>query len=461
MQDHVAALTPVFAAVEDRLHALDEAEQGLAPDVRALLRRFAAWLDAGAGDSQALREALQTFGDAADATDMSDSARSPWGRALRLGLAARLAQLVEGWQACVQLRGDIDRGLLGAPMPTRDLSASAAQALHRDHGMAALSALAAFLAVGAACAFWMLTAWPMGSAAAMMAAVFCSFFATMDDPVPMIHGFLKYTLWSVPIAALYVLVLLPLVRDIASLALVCAPVFLLLGCFIARPATAMAGMAVLFGVAGALSAHDTATADFVSFLNSTIGQVVGIVIAARTTRLVRSVGADWMARRIQRATRRELGELAAGHGEAWRDDGFAARALDRIGLLAPRVAQQDGSTATAEALRDLRLGGDIVALQRTLAALPLGAVVKIRALLAELARLFRQRDATLRPAALLQQLDAGLAATLDATAGHGRRSPEQGLAVAALVGLRRHLFGDAPPPAGAAFTPHPQAEAAT
>ena len=424
MQDGVAALTPVFAAVEDRLQALMEAEGALAPDVSAPLGELSAWMNAGAGDSGPLKTSLARLGEAKT---------SAWSHALRLALAARLEQLVDGWQACVQLRADIDLGLTGAAMPSRANIASSSQALHLDRGMALLSAFAAFLAVGAACAFWMFTAWPMGSAAAMMAAVFCSFFASQDDPAPMIHGFLKFTLWSMPVSAVYVLVLLPLVTDMPTLALACAPAFLLLGCFIARPSTAAGAMAMVFGVAGTLSAHDTGTADFVSFLNSMTGQALGITIAALTTRLVRSVSADWMARRIQRATRRELGELAAGRLNASRDDGFAARMLDRIGLIAPRVADAD-SSATREALRDLRLGADIAALQASLAGLPQAAAHSIRGVLAELARSpsGSQRDE------LLGRLDDGLRATLDAAA------PSR-LAVAALVGLRRNLFNTTPP----------------
>ena len=58
--------------------------------------------------------------------------------------------------------------------------------------------------------------------AAMFAAVFCSFFATMDDPVPAINNFMRFTLWSAPVSALYVLVLLPLVHDFGMFVLVAA-----------------------------------------------------------------------------------------------------------------------------------------------------------------------------------------------------------------------------------------------
>lgn len=451
MQDRVAALTPALSAVEDRLQALAQAEVGLAPDVAALLAQAAQWLREEAApeaDDARRAERLRALRRAIEALPDAGARPQPtaWGRALRIGLAGRLGELVDGWTACAQLRQDIDRGLQGAA-PLRRTAALGNRVLHRDHGMALLSAFAAVLAICLCGAFWILTGWPMGSAATMMAAVFCCFFATMDDPVPAIHGFLKWTLWSVPVSALYVLVLMPLVRDFGMLALVCAPLFLLLGVNLARPTRFMAAMALLFGVSGTLAMHDTANADLVSFVNSMIGQVFGVVVASRVTRLVRSVGADWSARRIQRATWRELGEMAAAAQPQFaKSDDYAVRMLDRIGLLAPRIAQAGGSVegvAADDALRDLRMGADIAVLQRVRAQLPPAVSA---ALLGGIARFFRERGegrANARPAGLLPQIDAALWAVLgprEAAAAGASRA-----AVTALVGLRRNLFPDAPP----------------
>ena len=305
MQDHVAALTPLLAGVEDRLRAL-EAHGGLPDDVRALLDRLSPWLTLPADQAEARLPALRAQLDALTGADARDRlADDPWARLLRVALAQRLGELLDGWLHCVHLRADIDRGLSGAPMPARPASTPDGPKLHLDLGMALWSGAAALIAILVCCAFWILTGWPMGAAAAMMAAIFCCFFASMDDPVPAINGFLAWTLWSMPFGALYVLVLLPLVQDMWTLMAVCAPVFLLLGAFIGRPATVGAALPFLFGVMGTLVMHDTAQADLTSYLNSMSGQLAGIFVAARVTRLMRSVGADWSARRIQRATWRE------------------------------------------------------------------------------------------------------------------------------------------------------------
>jgi uncharacterized membrane protein YccC len=466
MQDRVAALTPALSAVEDRLQALEQAEGALAPDVAAVLAQAAQWLreeaEPASGDAAARAERLQALRRSIDALSATPSSNNddavqpitPWGRALRIGLAGRLEELVDGWTACAQLRLDIDEGLKGAA-PLRRTAALGNRALHRDYGMALLSALAAVIAICLCGAFWIVTGWPMGSAATMMAAVFCCFFATMDDPVPAIHGFLKWTLWSIPISAVYVLVLMPMVQDFGMLVAVCAPLFLMLGLYLARPTHFMPAMALLFGVAGTLALHDTASADLVSFLNSMVGQIVGVLVAARVTRLVRSVGADWSARRIQRATWRELGDMAASSQPQYaQSDAYAVRMLDRIGLLAPRIAQAGGTVegvAANDALRDLRMGADIAVLQRVRAQLPLATSA---ALLGGISRFFRQRGEgriAPRPQGLLPQIDEALGAVL---AARDASSSASRSAITALVGLRRNLFPDAPPMLAA---PHPGA----
>ncbi|MFT4172496.1 MAG: FUSC family protein [Rhodocyclaceae bacterium] len=455
MQDRIAAMTPALSAVDDRLNALLTAYGHVPRDIADGLARTRAWLErqrAAVGPGrheetqfEALLTDIRALGEAPDADD--------WRRALRIGLACRLEELLHGWRTCMRLRTDIDATLHGGVVPGRT-AALGNRVLHRDYGMALLSGLAAMVAIALCCAFWILTGWPSGSGAAMMAAVFCCFFAGMDDPVPLIQGFLKYTLWSVPLSAVYVLVLFPLVQDVGMLALICAPTFIVLGLFVARPATTGSGMAMLFGVAGTLALYDTANADLPGFINSTLAQVIGIVAAAWVTRLMRSVGGAWSARRIQRAIWRELGVLATmrnpGHDQA-----YAVRMIDRIGLLAPRVAQAGGTiegVLADDVLRDLRVGADIVALQQMRGQ---AHAASCGALLDDIAALFNARGAghtAAPPPALLGRIDAALQASL-ASLGqaptHAARS-----ALASLVGLRRNLFPQAAPTLGSPLEAH-------
>lgn len=448
MQDRIASLMPTVSAVEDRLIALEQAEGRLAPDVVQMLERTATWLSlqdfkaphaARAPLHAQLRSDIQQF--AMQEWDRHEA----WQRLLRVALATRLAELVDAWDACVRLRHDIDAGIKGERLQSRRLASLSHRALHLDHGMAFLSALAAVLAICLCGAFWILTEWPVGSAATMMAAIFCSFFATMDNPVPAIRGFLKYLLWSLPLSVFYVLVMLPNVQDFGMLVAVCAPVFLVLGCYMARPQNMMAAMGVLLGgFFGTLAMYDTGTVDMITFVNSMIGQIAGIVAAGVVTALVRTVGVDWAARRIQRANWRELSELAQPTASARQLDAYAVRMLDRIGLLAPRIAQAGGKidgVAKDEALRDLRVGADLVSLQRQ--NIPMESP-RIAGVLADIGRYFALRGSNNAVAQLTPELLAHIDEVLGYAAGRPDSTPQWRSAVTALVGLRRNLFPAAP-----------------
>lgn len=447
LQDAMAEMTTLLAAVEDCLEALIEAEGRIAPDVELALAEASHWLSndwakaapaarAAAAEPAAvaalasLQAALRTLGDTAPSPQDGNARDSDWRRGLRIGLAVRLDDLVHGWQRCEALRRGIDAGLGGAASRAQRAPRLDHRVMHRDPGMALRSAVAAVLAICLCSAIWILTAWPSGAAAAMMAAVFCCFFATLDDPSPSIHQFLRFTLYSLPISLVYVL-LLPGVQDFGALALLCAPSLLVLGALTARPATAVAGLVMAFGVLGTLALHDTGNVDMPSFINSNLGQVVGIMAAALVTRLVRSVGADRSASRIRRAVQRELGKLAAAPRAEAAHAAYAVRMLDRIALLLPRLALVDPALrdeATAAVLRDLRTGTDIVALQEARPTVP-----ALASLLRDIARHLRHVPDPTLPSRV-EALLSGLLATGAGRFGDDRR------AIAALVGLRRSLW---------------------
>jgi uncharacterized membrane protein YccC len=248
---------------------------------------------------------------------------------------------------------------------------------------------------------------------------------------------------SIPISAFYMLVVMPAVQSFEILALVLAPCFLALGVYIARPTTTGRAMATLFGVAGMLSMQDTGTMDLVSFINSMLAQLAGIGAAAVFTRLLRSVSADWTARRLLRAGWRELASLADSR-RAPSVAAVSARMVDRIGMLTPRLAmsapQQDGSGLDAlHAFGDLRIGLNVAQLRQL--SPQLGRQQEgLARLMRDLAASFRARPQAGDETGLLQRVDAALRDVCAAAPGAAQRD-----AVAALAGIRRGLFPDAAP----------------
>jgi len=444
MQDQISALTPAVSAVEDRLRALQANDQPLPEPVSALLNDISEWINAGA---QASHETAVQLRAAVTRLPPAIDSHSTWRDALLASLMTRLRELIDTYDGCLALRREIRAGLEGAPLRTpmrtqrsnRDPNA----ALHRDHGMALLSALAAGVAISVCCAFWIGTAWSNGATAALMAAIFSCFFASQDNPVPGIMQFLTYTVYSIPLSALYLLGIMPAIHSFEMLALAMLPTAFVLGIFIARPASAGKAMAMLFGFLGTMALQDTNTADVVSFIDTQVAQCMGVATAAIIAAIFRTVSADWSARRIQAANWKELATLASSPRAPSRHT-YTARMLDRIGLLQPRLAlaQRPDDLVAADALKDLRVGRDITELQRARRHLPM-AEPTIQPVLNSLAQFFRARSSWRigeKTPEFLAQIDRALSSVAATPQGLAARDR----AVVALVGIRRAFFPDAP-----------------
>lgn len=443
LQERLSQFVPVVSGIEDRLAALrDMGATGVSAHWSALLQDVVTLVETPkqvdiARDGGRLHERI-------------DELAPPvlrglgWTGMIEVNLAARLHRLVDIAVEIRALRQHIDAGVQGRlPREIRSTPGVPASALHRDRGMALLSAFAAVVAVLLCCAFWILTGWPAGAAAPMMAAVLCCFFSTQDNPVPFIRGFLDYTIYSIPVSALYLLVLLPAAHNFETLVLVCAPTFLLLGIFVARPSTFGRAFPFLFGVTGTLALMDTDTADMMSFTNGMLSQIAGLVAAAVITSMFRRVGAAWTARRLLKAGWSELARLGGGEKTTLAE--FSARTVDRIGLLAPRLAlaaksqsnQQDLQDLQAtDALRDLRIGLNMTLLQQVRPQLGRGDTA-LGPLMTQLSQHFKRLPAIDKDGEshLLGALDNALRAICEGTHDAPQRE-----ALAALTGIRRDMF---------------------
>jgi uncharacterized membrane protein YccC len=312
-----------------------------------------------------------------------------------------------------------------------------------DRGMAAWSGLATATALVVCCALWIATGWNDGAVAAEMVAVTCSFFAAQDNPVPMIVGFLRWTVVALLMDFVLLFALLPMVHDFPVLLLVLAPPFLVCGVMMAIPSLAFPGMAIVVIGSTLLSLQNTCDADFTSFLNGGIAAVIGMAMAAVATAIIRSVGAEWSARRQMRWAWSALEIAALERGQRNRA-AFAARMLDRLSQLMPRLAaaDADNDTAANRLLAELRVGFNIVDLRRARHALPGQACAAIDAMLDQLAAYFHchATGAPTDPASLRDGIDAALTAIIALADGEGRRD-----ALLGLVGVRSSLLPDAPP----------------
>ncbi|WP_271300527.1 FUSC family protein [Sphingomonas sp. CV7422] len=418
MQDRLVLLIPLVSAIEDRWRQLREQTP---MEVAAAVASVRGWVSDSALSAEPVLAELHAARTAADTTT--------WRDLLALNLLARLEELVLALGETRALAAAVAQPGSRPPVSV----ASVTRPLHRDYGLAALSAFATLLCVLGCCLFWIATGWPEGAVAAMIAAVVCCFFATLDDPVPAQRGFLIWTIASLPLAALYLFAILPAIDGFAMLTLAMAPPLLAMGAVMALPSWYGRMVPMLIGFAGGLALTNRFTVDAASFFNGNVAQVIGIAAAMMTTRLVRSIGAGTAIRRLRRAGWRDLAQLAerpvdtaAGQVTAWR-----SRMLDRVGLLASRIGEVEDEErdAAAATLRELRVGLSIAQIA------PLADQAPLRSALARHFRDLARGDEATPSAELLAQIDEALAA------GQAIADPAQRRdAMVNLVGLRRNVF---------------------
>ncbi|MCE4281352.1 FUSC family protein [Xanthomonas hortorum pv. vitians] len=337
-------------------------------------------------------------------------------------------------------RSSLLQRLTGSPRNTADAPAPASTARHIDFGMAAFSALSAGFALMAYCVLWIGIGWEGGGNGAMMAAVTAAFFAAQDDPAPSMLTFLTWAVVASVVAGIYLFGIFPAIHDFPMLVLVLAAVFLPIGALLHRPKSMLIALPLVVNLTALLSLQNTYNANIQSFVNAAVAMVLGIGFAVVLTRLFRSVGAEWSARRLVRQGWRTLAEAAEGHGAQDRQQ-FASRMLDLLGLLAPRLAltPEGSDLASVDMLNEVRVGLNILQLRSARHGLPQLSREAVDAILAEVAAHYRQQVAHKRPLpgpdALRDRLDASLTRVGKVPAGTHRDE-----ALLGLIGLRYSVF---------------------
>jgi len=430
-------LIPVLSGIDDRLKALREAD-GVDGLTRTALAAVADWLEAGA-DFETARSLQRRLEDWKSANLGAD-----WRALLRHSLLSRLQDLLTDLGEAHLLHHGLHAPI--GPLPA-ELAASMAKRtrkrLHRDPAMAVLSGLSAFLTIMIVCVLWIETGWTDGASAAALAGVYCALFAALDDPAPAIRGFGVMFAIATPVAALYEFAILPGIDGLPLLLLFISPIFLLSGMLMVERRTGPAATAFVIGFASDIALQETYSADFAAFVNSNTAIFVSLFIAILVTRAIRSISVDTAAQRLLVRTWKQLAVLARSPGMIDPAE-LAAEMVDRLGLLAPKLAAaQSSSVSGQDVLTDLRIGINIALIQQYRAALPAGEGAPLTDLLQRVGAHFSALSAGrgAPPAsATLPVLDSCLRASVAASAvSDTRRS-----GIAALVGLRRNLFPDAP-----------------
>ena len=440
LDERLVAMLPRLTGIEDRIAALRRC--GSLPDeVAKLIAEISRWFA-----QQQIGIEPEDFRRAGAAILSATGPQSGWADLLTVSLVVRLDELIDSWQRCLEL-SKLTRNppAVGGHRLRAIFAPRTAKPLHRDHGIAALSALTAAFAMTVGTVFWIATAWPNGAEAVGFVAVACSLFAAVDDPSLGMLTFIIGTVASLPIVAVYQFGILPAIDDYTALMISLAPALLPIGIVMAIPKYASMGLALAFGFSVQLAIQPNYTADMATFLNSSTAVVLGFTVGLGVTRLTRALGAQTAARRLLRAGWKDLADLADGNINPTRAE-WTSRMLDRVGLLLPRMSQaalSDVELQTADALHDLRTGINLIDLQQIAARLTERGRETMARVLTGTAWHFRYfargRRHILSPV-LLSDIDALIGDILAVGSG-----PDRIKGLAAIVGLRRDLYPDAAP----------------
>ena len=448
LQDRLSALVPILSTIEDRLGVLRNSNTGmLSREWQKLMDDIADWAAIGVenepGNAIRLRKRID------NATPVI-SADSHWEDMLLANLAAELYRLVDICEDCFDLRRQINIGLSGAMPPAEPRKPKVSTtSLHVDRRLALSSAFAAMMATSLSCLFWVISGWPMGFCAPMMAGMYSMFFATMDNPVPILKVQLFYTLLSTPVAGLYLLLFLPSAHSFEMMMLVFAPFLLWFGTYLSKPATMIKVIPFMFTTLATLTMFDMGSANMTSFINSQVSQAIGAGMAVLFTALFRIANIEAITRRLVKTMWTDISRL----GKAIRAPSVmevSVRMVDGISLLAPRlalarkngVASEPGYLSAMNILSDLRVGLNMTRLLRLMPKLQRQGI-PVHPVLENLSAFYEDRmkdDSGKDVPVLLDKIDTTLYQL-----ARSHHNVQQNDAIAALAGIRRDLFPDALP----------------
>lgn len=266
-------LLPVVDALDDALYALERRTPELVAQFAPLLAKADEWLQGTARDASV--ERWQALRDELEALQPSPEALDDRRQLLMSNALYRLGEWIDLWQDCRSLQHAI-----------QSESQAPWRAVYRhwrlgrltpflDRGLMLYSAGSTVLAIIVASVLWILLGWTDGGSAVILAAVACSFFASMDDPAPQIYRFFFWTAMSVLFASLYLFLILPNLHDFPMLVLAFAVPFICVGTLTVQPRFYLGMLLTIVNTSSFISIQGAYDADFLSFANSNLAGPMG------------------------------------------------------------------------------------------------------------------------------------------------------------------------------------------
>jgi uncharacterized membrane protein YccC len=171
----------------------------------------------------------------------------------------------------------------------------------------------AFVVIGAAALFWIVTEWPNGTGAITFAAIGIIVFAPRaDQAYTAVVSFMVGTAISVILVAIIEFAVLPKLQSFAAFSLAIGLVLVPAGAGIAQPWQTMVFTAITGYFVPLLAPANQMSYDTLQFYNAALGIVTGLGAAAVSFRLIPPLSPAFRTRRLMALTLRDLRRLATG-----------------------------------------------------------------------------------------------------------------------------------------------------
>ncbi len=264
-------------------------------------------------------------------------------------------------------------GLTGVVDPPDMIAVRGTARLHvPDWLPPTISAVRAFLSIGAISLFWIASAWPNGA----FAITFCAIIVVLlplqgDVAYSASMTFLKGCVLGSGIAAALVFGILPRATSFPSLCLALGLALLPLGFLLARAKTPLFFFAASVNFLPMLSINNTITFDASQFWNNASAILIGIAVGAVAMLILPPLSPAIRTSRLLALTLADLRRLAKRAPSRRREDDWESRIVARF-LAMPEQAE---AVERAELVAAMAVGNHIVRLRRVAPRFVPGAAV--------------------------------------------------------------------------------------
>ncbi|HMD64999.1 MAG TPA: FUSC family protein, partial [Stellaceae bacterium] len=227
----------------------------------------------------------------------------------------------------------------------------------------------AFLAVGAAELFWIVTAWPNGARAITFAAIGVILLAPRaDQAYAAAMSFMVGTALTAAFAAIIGFAILPNTETFAAFSLAIGLVLVPAGAGVAQPWQTPMFTAITAFFCFLLAPTNPMSYDTQQFYNAALATVAGLGVASLSFRLLPPLSPAFRTRRLLVLTRRDLRRLARGSTPR-SPDAWEGRVFSRLSVL-PNAAEP---LRRSQLVAALSVGSEIIRLRRICRRFDLGS----------------------------------------------------------------------------------------